>query len=107
MASSKPELFVNEQKQNIREVYEIGQSLGKGSYGEVRTVTHKTNKQKRAGKFIQKEQMDDDEMKDLLNEVNLLKKMNHPNITTLYEFFDERHAFVLVTDLHGGGEVVD
>ena len=51
--------------------------------------------------------MDDLEYDELINEVDILKKLDHPNITNLYEFYDDEYYFALVTDLHSGGSVFD
>ena len=58
-----------------------------GAYGEVRKCLHKENKALRAVKIINKKYLADEEKKKLLDEINILKQLDHPNILKLYEFF--------------------
>ena len=41
------------------------------------------------------------------SEVQILGKLDHPNILKLYEFYDEKDNFVLITELVEGGELLD
>lgn len=43
----------------------------------------------------------------LLNEIDILKQMDHPNILKLYEFFQDQKRYFLVTELCNGGELFD
>jgi len=43
----------------------------------------------------------------LLAEINVLKKLDHPNIIKLFEFFQDAKRFFLVTELCNGGELFD
>ena len=42
-----------------------------------------------------------------LNEVAILNELDHPNISKLIEFYEDRSFFHLVTDLCEGGELFD
>ena len=42
-----------------------------------------------------------------LNEVNILKSLDHPNVVKLYEFYEENRKFHLVTELCEGGQLFD
>ena len=46
-------------------------------------------------------------MNDLQNEVKMLGAMDHPNIVRLFEFYDEKFNFALITEIVPGGEVID
>jgi calcium-dependent protein kinase len=41
----------------------------------------------RAVKIINKKCLEEEEKEKLLNEITILKQMDHPNILRLYEFF--------------------
>ena len=58
-----------------------------GAYGEVRKCLHKETKVLRAVKIINKKYLADEERAKLTNEIEILKKLDHPNILKLYEFF--------------------
>jgi calcium-dependent protein kinase len=58
-----------------------------GAYGEVRKCLHKETKALRAVKIINKKYLAEEEKAKLLNEIDILKKLDHPNILKLYEFF--------------------
>lgn len=58
-----------------------------GAYGEVRKCQQKETKALRAVKIINKKALEEDERAKLLNEIMILKQMDHPNILKLYEFF--------------------
>jgi len=40
-------------------------------------------------KIINKKYLAEDERKKLLNEIDILKSLDHPNILKLYEFFQD------------------
>ena len=48
---------------------------------------HKETKALRAVKIINKKYLAEDERTRLLNEIDILKQLDHPNILKLYEFF--------------------
>ena len=46
-------------------------------------------------------------MEELMNEIEILKKMDHPNIVKLYEFYQDKLNFFLITEYIDGGELFD
>ena len=58
-----------------------------GAYGEVRKCLNKQSKALRAVKIINKLSLAQYDKEKLLNEIDILKQMDHPNILKLYEFF--------------------
>lgn len=48
-------VFVHEQKGKIKARYRVLETLGKGSYGEVKKIQHKLSGEYRAMKIIRKE----------------------------------------------------
>ena len=108
---------------NIKDFYKISSCIGRGkstfkfssvnnlfslgAYGEVRKCLHKETKALRAVKIINKRYISDEEREKLLNEIDILKKLDHPNILKLYEFFQDQKRYFLVTELCNGGELFD
>jgi len=54
--------------------------LGRGAFGVVRVAVEKATKDVRAVKVVDRENLDDTELKCLMNEINNLKDLDHPNI---------------------------
>lgn len=70
---------------------------------------HKETKALRAVKIINKKYLAEEKKKKLLyeSEIDILKKLDHPNILKLYEFFQDQKRYFLVTELCNGGELFD
>lgn len=98
--------FVVEKKGDIKSEYNLLlPELGKGSYGKVQKAVHKVSNLKRAVKIIEKRRTTSDYQNRLINEVNILKGCDHPNIIKILEFFQDDSNFYIVTELCEGGEL--
>lgn len=42
-----------------------------------------------------------------MNEVSILKQMDHPNIIKVYEFYEDNSSYYLVTEYCCGGELLN
>lgn len=100
-------VFVHEQKGKIKARYRILETIGRGSYGEVKKIQHKTTGALRAMKIIRKEDVTKEYMQSLINEIDILKQLDHPNIVRLYEFYQDKLNFYLITEFIEGGELFD
>lgn len=100
-------LFMLEQKGKIKARYRVLETLGKGSYGEVKKIQHKASGEYRAMKIICKEDVSQQYVDSLLNEIDILKQLDHPNIVKLYEFYQDKVHFYLITEYIDGGELFD
>jgi calcium-dependent protein kinase len=77
--------------------------LGAGAYGTVFCARHKGTSREVAIKTIQ---VGNGETWDnLLNEVNIMKKLRHPNIVRLYETFKTNSSIQLVMHKCSGGDL--
>lgn len=68
--------------QNLRCHYDVGNIIGKGNFAKVYEIMHSATKRKFALKTISKE-MFKDNIKSILSlhdEINLLRKIRHPNV---------------------------
>jgi len=99
--------FINKNTGKFTDLYSVGKVLGVGAFGEVRLCMSKAGKIKRAVKLIKKDQMSPEDKLNLKNEMNILKKLDHPNILKLYEIFEDQKTFYLVTEYCKGGELFD
>ena len=102
-------LFVQESEGDPYAFYQETTLLGEGSFGKVFKVIHKVSKVERAMKIIIKSKtfMNDEDEKALINEINVLKSLDHPNILKVFECFNTKRKFYIITELCTGGELFD
>lgn len=81
--------------------------LGKGAFSEVYKAEKIVNGKQFAAKFISKKTLNAKEETSLESEICIMKRINHPNIVSLVELFDNRNALYIVMDLVTGGELFD
>ena len=66
--------------------YIILKTLGKGSFGKVKEALHVLTGEKIAIKILEKSRIKkEDDLLRIRREMNILNKVNHPNIIRLYE----------------------
>lgn len=82
--------FVLEKNGRFRDFYQIGPGLGTGSFGEVRKCIHKKTKAIRAVKIIKKEALIGNEKMRFFYEMEIMKKLDHPNILRIYEVYQDQ-----------------
>jgi calcium-dependent protein kinase len=101
--------FVTKRAGALRQNYNISAKIGSGAFGYVRLAVHKDSNQKRAIKTIDKETITKDmkERSKFFNEVDILRRADHPNIIRLYEFYEDDRHYHLVTEYVAGGELFD
>lgn len=101
-------LIISKGEGNPFEFYTKEKKLGEGSFGTVYLSKHKIltgsvralKEIKKQHKEISKEAED-----EIMNEINILKKMDHPNIVKIFEFFNQMDAYYLVTEFCKEGEL--
>jgi calcium-dependent protein kinase len=100
--------YVPENPSSITEYYKISEDvIGRGSYSEVRQAVHLVTKEVRAVKIIFKSKCSEKRQQKILNEVKILKKLDHPNIIKLYEYFIEEKFIMIVMEYVGGGDLFE
>ena len=103
-----PTKFVIENTQKLSDVYTMQSLIGEGSYGKVYSAVHNQSNQPRAIKIINKRSIRDTKIRfKFINEITILKMLDHPNIIKLYEFFEDTRNYYLVTEYLTGGELLD
>jgi len=73
----------------------------------VRRAIHLQTNVTRAVKIIKKSRTCKEQQERLINEVNILKKIDHPNIMKVYDFFQDDECFYIVSEYCNGGELFD
>lgn len=107
-ATISPRDFLTQNKEaSFRDVYRLGRSLGKGTFGEVHLCVHRESGAERAVKAIRKSRFEVAETAFLVNEITILRSLDHPNIVKMYEYFEDRDVIYLVQDVCKGGELFD
>ena len=88
--------------------YVRGKSLGKGAYGNVYESRNPTFNNKVAMKIIDKNKIELDEINDdIKREINILKKLSHPNIVKIYEFYESDNCFYIINEHCKGGQLYE
>ena len=89
------------------EYYKIGKVIGKGAFGKVNLAIHRLTGKFVALKSINKTFMkDENSLKKVMQEYNILKRARHPNIVRLYESFEIESHIVYVMEVCGGGDLL-
>ena len=103
-----PGQFVKSLDEDIHHLYEFREELGVGSYGRVVSAVHKKSRDRRAIKIINKLAIHSDEQrKKIMSEVEIQRKLDHPNIIKVFEFHEDQYNLYLVMELCTGGELLD
>lgn len=86
------------------------QPLGRGSYGEVYAATHHATRARRAVKSVGKASL----RRYVTNvtgfvrrEVDILRRLDHPNVVRLYEAYEDENTIHLVLELCEGGDLLE
>jgi len=92
---------------SVSSVYEMKQELGKGAFSVVYLAVNKNTGEKVAIKIIDKHETKQEDQKRLKTEVEILKRVKHPNIICMKDLFDTPDKLYLVIELVTGGELFD
>ena len=98
------ENLVIQEKGNPKKNYTPIKLLGKGSFGSVYEAENIIFRNRVAMKIINKSDNDMDE-KEILNEIDILKKLSHPNIVKIFEFYITKAHYYIVTEYCKDGEL--
>lgn len=98
----------HEDAPTVAEQYELDTApLGRGSYGEVYGATHRKTGARRAVKTVDKAIVSKTKAGFWRRELDILRRLDHPNIVRLYEAFEDSGAVYLVLELCGGGDLLE
>ncbi|XP_038635263.1 serine/threonine-protein kinase SIK3 homolog isoform X1 [Scyliorhinus canicula] len=87
--------------------YEIERTIGKGNFAVVKLATHMVTKAKVAIKIVDKTQLEEENLKKIFREVQIMKMLRHPHIIRLYQVMETERMIYLVTEYASGGEIFD
>lgn len=84
----------------------LGRTLGKGTFGKVKEAVHTFTNEKVAVKVLNKNRIEDDEDRErLLREMEILRRVRHPNIIQLYEIMETTENIYLAVEYAEKGEL--
>ena len=100
------ELLVGKSKADPEEDYKKLNFLGEGSFASVYKVQNKFTDVICAMKIINKAfSCTIEDENEILNEINILRTMDHPGILKIFEFYSSKQNYSIVTELCPGGEL--
>ncbi|HLX57316.1 MAG TPA: protein kinase, partial [Ktedonobacteraceae bacterium] len=83
--------------------YRLVRRLGGGTFGDVYLSEHLNDQTPAAIKILQARLVNNEDLKDFINEVSILFRLQHPNIVPLKNFGIEHDVAFLVMDYAAGG----
>lgn len=87
--------------------YEVKEVLGTGAFATVKRAVKKSDKSEYAIKIIDKKKLDKTELAVINDEVDIMRKVNHPHCVRMYDLFDTKKKLYMVLELLKGGELFD
>ncbi|XP_063782619.1 death-associated protein kinase 2 isoform X1 [Pseudophryne corroboree] len=98
-------------QQKVEDLYVIADELGSGQFAIVKRCREKKTGVDYAAKFIKKRQSRTSRRgvtrEEIEREVNILRDIQHPNIITLQDVYENKTDVVLILELVSGGELFD
>ena len=85
--------------------YKVISRLGDGSYGTVYLAMNLFTRTNVAMKKINKVKENEIDEMEIKNEIDILKKLDHPNIVKILEFYSTEKAYYIITDYCSCGEL--
>ena len=85
----------------VANYYSIVKDLGHGSYGQVKKVKNKQLNEIRAMKITNKKS------ESSKYEIEILRKISHPNITNIFEIFADSKKYYVIMEFLEGGELFE
>ena len=90
----------------ILDDYSLDKSLGKGAFGEVFLTTQKGSDKLFATKKIERNSVEKDDMvKYFINEVQILRELDHPNIAKFQCIKKTKNHYYIIMEYCNGGEL--
>ena len=99
------DVIVSGNEINPEKIYIKKKLLGSGAFGEVWLVTHKDLNTDFAMKIIKKRKNKSNDEKEILNEIEILKKLDHPKILKIVDFYSTIKKYYIITEYCHEGEL--
>ena len=99
------DVIVSGNEINPEKIYIKTKMLGSGAFGEVWLVHHKDLDRDFAMKIIKKRKNKSHDEKEILNEIEILKKLDHPKILKVVDFYSTLKKYYIITEYCYEGEL--
>lgn len=99
--------FVHSVNCDIESKYQIFEVIGKGGFSTVCRAKHIDSNTERAIKIIVKSTVSESQTAKLVDEIEALKAVGHPNIIHIVEVIEDVSKLCIVTELCTGGELFE
>ncbi len=93
------EQYITISRETVTKNYQIFDNLGQGSYGKVKKVYHLKLGEFRAMKIVNKK------LHSSHNEIEILRKISHPNIVNIFEIYEDKTKYYIMSEFCEGGEL--
>lgn len=96
-------------QRGFHETFKPIKKIGKGNFASVYLVNKYEDGKKYAVKAFSKEGTYSEEKgkESLINEIEIMRKMCHPNLMQLYEVYESSNSVYVVVELLEGGQLYD
>ncbi|XP_043569204.1 NUAK family SNF1-like kinase 1 [Chiloscyllium plagiosum] len=103
-----PAVRRHQHQHNLKHRYVLGRTLGRGTYGRVKSATERLTGRTVAIKSIRKDRIkDEQDMAHIRREIEIMSSLNHPHIISIYEVFENKDKMVIVMECASKGELYD
>ena len=99
--------FIGAKDRKLEEDYKIQKVLGEGAFSIVYKAVNKKSKQVRCIKKIKTDAFSKAEGENIMNEIKMLTKIDHPYIMKIVEYYEKGEFLYIVTEFLEGGELFD
>ena len=99
------DVIVTKSPSDPNENYKKLNLIGEGNLSQIYRVRNEITDAIKAMKIIKKSELEEDNEKEIINEINVLRKMYHPNILKIFEFYSNKDYYAMILELCSGGEL--
>eukprot|EP01060_Flectonema_neradi_P035779 TRINITY_DN667_c1_g4_i1.p1 TRINITY_DN667_c1_g4~~TRINITY_DN667_c1_g4_i1.p1 ORF type:complete len:612 (+),score=86.75 TRINITY_DN667_c1_g4_i1:2164-3999(+) len=87
--------------------YTIGDKLGEGAFATVHQIVHNVTNEVFAAKLVDKTKAGQGELQDLMNEVKIMRGLQHQNIISLFGSYEGKEHIIIVMNRVAGGTLFE
>ena len=99
------DVLVTKSPSDPAENYKKLNLIGEGDFAQVYRVRNEITDEIKAMKVVKKSDLVEEDQKEIINEISILRKMDHPNIIKMFEFYSNKENYTMILELCSGGEL--